>query len=97
MKNQKDTSQQQPPAQSSVQAFDAGSPDLDVTKREAGLEQNDKSKSRITQTIRYDRAQTTTEKEDQMHRDAIREATGNRRDDKVEDKIDRDPIEDKTL
>lgn len=62
--------------------FDAGSPDLDVTKREAGLEQNDKSKSRITQTIRYDKNQYTSEKEDRLHRDAIERATGNRRDDR---------------
>lgn len=61
--------------------FDAGSPDLDVTKREAGLEQNDKSKSRITQTLRYYRNQNTTPEEDEQHRIAISEATGNRRDD----------------
>ncbi|RYZ72647.1 MAG: hypothetical protein EOP05_10785 [Proteobacteria bacterium] len=74
--------------------FDAGSPDLDVTKREAGLEQNDKSKTRITQTLRYDKNQTTSAEEDEQHRIAISEATGNRRDDnRTVDKLDRDPID----
>jgi hypothetical protein len=89
------------PDQPMREPFDAGSPNLDVTHREAGLEQNDKSESRITTRLNYDRNEVTDEREDAQHRQAISEATGNRRDqmangsDQV-DKIDRDPIEDRS-